>query len=172
MLCPSFLERLLQKQKISGIREGECKKMEKIESVETRKNTETLELVQKQMEAILSAIEKEKNSIRYVVINNEKQELINIENYLKREGCAHNTVLKYKRDIKALFRYMKNRKEKVLTEEIIMDYRENLIREYEPASVNSILSAIEKFLIFHGIKNYRIPKIKIQKRMFLDEKKN
>ena len=140
--------------------------MEKIESVktiETRKETKTLELVQKQMEAILSAIEKEKNSVRYVVINNEKQELINFENYLRKEGCAHNIVLKYKRDIKALFRYMKNRKEKVLTEEIIMDYRENLIREYEPASVNSILLAIEKFLIFHGIKNYRIPKIKIQK---------
>ena len=145
--------------------------IESVETIETRKETETLELVQKQMEAILSAIEKEKENIRYVVINNEKQELINIENYLKREGCAHNTVLKYKRDIKALFVYMKKRDEKVLTEEIIMEYREKLIREYEPASVNSMLSAIEKFLIFHGIKNYRIPKIKIQKKMFSDEKK-
>jgi len=140
-------------------------------NVETKKNTETLELVQKQMEAILSAIEKEKESIRYVVINDEKQELSNFENYLKREGCAHNTVLKYKRDIKALFAYMRGRNEKVLTEEIIMDYREHLVREYEPASVNSMLSSIEKFLIFHGIQNYRIPKIKIQKRMFSDEKK-
>jgi len=145
--------------------------IESVETMETRKETEIIDLVQKQMEAILSAIEKDKNSIRYVVINNEKQELINFENYLKREGCANNTVLKYKRDIKALFKYMNKRKEKVLTEEIIMDYREVLIREYEPVSVNSMLSAIEKFLIFHGIQNCRIPKIKIQKRMFSDEKK-
>ena len=145
-------------------------KIESVETIETRKETKTLELVQKQMEAILSVIEKEKDSIRYVVINNEKQELINFENYLRREGSAHNTVLKYKRDIKALFKYMNKRKEKVLTEEIIMGYREVLIGECEPASVNTMLSAIEKFLIFHGIKNYRIPKIKIQKRMFSDEK--
>ena len=141
------------------------------EVVEKRTDREALEILQKQMETILSAIENRKESARYVVVNNEEQELINFENYLRREGCAQNTVLKYKRDIKALFKYMSEEKEKVLTEEIIMEYRENLTKNYEPTSVNSMLAAVEKFLIFHGIQNYRIPKIKIQKKMFCDEKK-
>ena len=136
-----------------------------------RKKRQAVKMEQKRLKSMSYTFEREKDIVRYVIVKQEQKELEAFWEYLEKVGCAYNTMLKYQRDVKSLLTYMRKRREMILTEKVIIGYRDNLIGSYAPTSINSMLAAVEKFLAFHGIQNYRIPKIKIQKRIFCDEKK-
>ena len=52
-----------------------------------------------------------------------------------------------------------------------MEWKEDLIEAYAPASVNTMLAAVNRFLAFCGLGELRLRPLKIQKALFLPENK-
>lgn len=58
-----------------------------------------------------------------------------------------------------------------LTHEIVLAYKKHLEAQYAPASVNSKIAAINSFLGFCGLVQYKLKSLKLQRRMFAPEEK-
>ena len=54
---------------------------------------------------------------------------------------------------------------------LLLEWKEALIEAYAPASVNTMLAAVNRFLAFCGLGDLRLRKLKIQKSLFLSEDK-
>ena len=78
------------------------------------------------------------------------------------------TIEKYLRDIRAFCEYLGERE---LTKQEVMEYKRQISETYAPASVNSMLVSVNSFLNFIGHSECRVRLIKIQRQMFVNEKK-
>lgn len=78
------------------------------------------------------------------------------------------TIEKYLRDIRAFCEYLGERE---LTKQEVMEYKRQISETYAPASVNSMLVSVNSFLNFIGHSECRVKLIKIQRQMFVNEKK-
>ena len=58
-----------------------------------------------------------------------------------------------------------------MTKGLLLEWKEALIGQYAPASVNNKLAAVNGFLAFCGLNELRLRKLKIQKALFLSEDK-
>ena len=88
--------------------------------------------------------------------------------HLKREERSANTIEKYRRDLGAFFSWLAGR---ALTKEATLAWKEHLAACHAPASVNSMLAALNSFLAFCGTPEYRVKPLKIQRAIFAKPEK-
>lgn len=88
--------------------------------------------------------------------------------YLREQERSPATVEKYVHDLTALSGFLAGRP---LSKGLLLEWKENLIGQYAPASVNNKLAAINGFLSFCGWNDLRLRPLKIQKALFLSEDK-
>lgn len=79
------------------------------------------------------------------------------------------TIEKYLRDVRHFMEYLGNSK---LTKEKVIQYKAELLKGgYAPSSINSMLSAINNFLEYLQRPELKVKRIKTQKELFCNEKK-
>ena len=84
--------------------------------------------------------------------------------YLRKEEREPSTVKKYLRNICAFTAWLENRP---VTKEMAASWKEHLRRSgYQPDTINSMLSALNKFFAFANWPECRVKYLKIQRRMF------
>ena len=88
--------------------------------------------------------------------------------FLQEQERAAATVEKYVYELTALARFLAGRP---ITKGLLLEWKEDLIGQYAPASVNNKLAAVNGFLSFCGWNELRLRKLKIQKALFLSENK-
>lgn len=97
-----------------------------------------------------------------------EQHLKRFQEYLIREEKSTATVEKYLRDVRSFLNFMKDceiRKENTIA------YKEHLMKQYAPASVNSMLVALNSFLRFLDLPKCCVKLMKIQRQIFALEEK-
>lgn len=91
------------------------------------------------------------------------QMLINYEKRLRKEEMAENTIKSYVGTAKRfLTDYVSIDKSSVL------EYKEHLISNYKPATVNNRILALNNFLQFLKKDNLKVKTIKVQQKLYLD----
>ena len=88
--------------------------------------------------------------------------------YLKEQERSSATIQKYTHDLYSLLKFLQGR---TLSKSILIDWKQELIGEYAPASVNTKLAAINGYLQFKGWHELMLKPLKIQKPLFLEEEK-
>lgn len=87
--------------------------------------------------------------------------IFEFKEYLYQKGSSDNTIAKYLRDV----RYFLSKVEEV-TYENLRDYREDLLESYAPSSANSMIAALNQYLIFTDQEMYKLKPVRIQKEVF------
>ena len=87
--------------------------------------------------------------------------------YLRDQERSAATIEKYVHDVRALADFLNGRD----ISKGLLEWKEALIEAYAPASVNTMLAAVNRFLAFCGLGDLRLRKLKIQKSLFLSEDK-
>ena len=95
-----------------------------------------------------------------------KELIKNFRRYLIEEEKAAATVEKYIRDINVFADWLG---EKELDKETVLIYKEKLIKNYAPASINSVLSSLNSFFTFNEWYNLRVKNLKIQRQIFANK---
>ena len=88
--------------------------------------------------------------------------------HLREQERAPQTIQKYVHDLTALSGFLAGRP---VSKGLLLEWKESLIEQYAPASVNNKLAAVNGFLAFCGLNQLRLRKLKIQKALFLPEDK-
>ena len=87
-------------------------------------------------------------------------------NHLIDEEKSNATIEKYIRDINKFSSWTAERE---IDKRMVLEYKEKLMVEYKPRSVNSILSLLNSLFNFLGWQDCKIKTIKIQHRIFTDK---
>ena len=87
---------------------------------------------------------------------------------LKAEERSENTIAKYARDLRKLIKFLDGRE---LSKELMLEFKETLIAKHKPASVNSILAAIGTFLKYNGLEQFKVKRMKCQRKIFCPKEK-
>lgn len=87
--------------------------------------------------------------------------------YLLEEERSKATVEKYERDVKHFMNFIGM--DNAITREGVLEYKEAILLEYCVTSVNSMLAALNQFLLFIGAFDFRVKRIKVQKPVFREE---
>lgn len=90
------------------------------------------------------------------------------EEYLSEEEKARATIEKYIHDVVAFMNWLGGRS---VEKSAVMEYKQELIENYSPASVNSKISSLNNFFVFNEWFKCRIKAIKIQKQIFAKQEK-
>lgn len=90
------------------------------------------------------------------------------ENYLRYEEKAEATISKYLHDVSEMMAYMGDSE---INKDLLIQYREDISAKCRAQTVNGKLSAVNAFLKFMDLEEYRIKFLKVQKRSYLDEKR-
>lgn len=96
---------------------------------------------------------------------------IQIENYLeflRNEEHSPDTIKQYRRDILCFFAFLDSSE---LTKEATLSYKEKLGQEYQSASVNAKLSALNSFFSFIGRNDLKLKFLRIQKCAYCSAEK-
>lgn len=96
------------------------------------------------------------------------QQISRFEQYLLTEEKSSVTVEKYLRDVRCFYSFLDNR---AISKEETIAYKEHLTQQYAPASVNSMLVALNCFLRFIGKTDCCVKQLKIQRQIFCGEEK-
>ncbi len=88
--------------------------------------------------------------------------------HLQEQERSRATVSKYAHDLGALLAYLDGAP---LTKAVLVDWKAHLVATLAPASVNSMLVAVNGFLTYCGWPELRVRLLKIQKSAFLAEEK-
>ena len=84
--------------------------------------------------------------------------------YLKNEERESSTISKYLNNVQAFANWLQERE---VTKENLTAYKEHLImKKYNPKTINGILSAISKFLVFVGWGDIKVKYLRIQRQLF------
>lgn len=92
--------------------------------------------------------------------------LARYERYLNQEEKSRATIEKYLRDIRRFHVYLAGRE---VSKEQTLAYKTYLTEQYAPASVNSMLVALNCFLRFAGREDCCVRLLKIQRQIFCNE---
>lgn len=98
---------------------------------------------------------------------NEKN-VKNYLNYQKEQEKSLATLQKYKHDLMVLMKFLN---EEELTKNNLIRWKEYLITQYAPASVNAMLAALNGYLRYMGWLELIIKPLKIQRTLFREEEK-
>lgn len=88
--------------------------------------------------------------------------------YLQSEERSENTVTKYIRDLRAFFSFMGGGE---LTKTMVLDWKDKLIQEYAPTSVNSMLAAVNGFFDWLDRPECKVKPLKFQREIFAKPEK-
>lgn len=95
-----------------------------------------------------------------------EKEIKGYETHLEREEKSRGTVEKYIRDIRAFAAWLEGRE---LCKELAAEWKSILQQKgLAPATVNSMLSALNGFFIFYGREDCRVKFLRIQRTLFRD----
>lgn len=94
-------------------------------------------------------------------------EIAEFRQYLVERENAPATISKYETDIRTFFSYLGDDRE--ISKERVLTYKAWLIENYSMTSVNSMLVAVNQFLVFLGIGQWKVKRLKIQKRVMASE---
>lgn len=83
--------------------------------------------------------------------------------YLTEEEKAKATIEKYVRDIISFMKWLSGR---TVEKSVVLEYKQELVEEYSPASVNSILSSLNNFFVFNEWFSCKVKTLKIQRQIF------
>lgn len=89
-------------------------------------------------------------------------------NFLENEEKAQATIEKYIRDIKNFQAWLDG---KEVTKQLVLKYKNYIIEQYAPSSVNSMLSSINAFFIYMEWYECKVKTFKIQKQIFANKDK-
>ena len=90
--------------------------------------------------------------------------------YLKCIERSNNTIEKYHRDVLSFARWLNNRSVEC---ENVVEWKHHLLRKgYTPATINSMLIAINRFFVFMGWDECRVKVLKLQKKLFREESRD
>ena len=103
---------------------------------------------------------------KYLTIT--KEQIKNYIIFLREQERSESTVQKYAHDLNTLAEFLDGRP---VAKGLLLEWKENLVGTYAPASVNTILAAVNRFLTFCGWSELRLRPLKIQKALFLNEEK-
>lgn len=92
----------------------------------------------------------------------------NYLNYLKEEERSESTISQYRRDLLCFLSFLGTES---LTKENAVDYKQKLEQDYQPASVNAKLSALNSFFTFLGRNDLRLKLLKIQQKAYCSAEK-
>lgn len=87
-------------------------------------------------------------------------------NYLREQERAAATIQKYAHDLSALLGWLDGQ---ALTKAALIVWKEELAEAHAPATVNSMIAAVNGFLAFMGWRELAVKPLKIQKAIFCDE---
>lgn len=90
------------------------------------------------------------------------------EKHLITEEKSAATIEKYRRDIHCFYAFLSDRP---ISKEETIAYKEHLEKNYAPASINSMLVALNSFLQFIGLSDCCVKLLKIQRQIFCREDK-
>lgn len=88
--------------------------------------------------------------------------------HLLEEERAQTTVQKYIRDVRVFQNFVQNAP---ITKAALIEWKRQLTESHAPASVNSMLAAVNGLLTFLDRRDLTVKPLRIQKTLFLDEKK-
>lgn len=91
------------------------------------------------------------------------------ETHLRQEEKSPNTIKKYMRDVRLLYDYLPA--DKIITRKSMLDFKQCISTLYAPSSANTILVAVNLFLVYLNLPNYRVKLFKIQRAVFYEEEK-
>lgn len=97
-----------------------------------------------------------------------KEHIKQFRRHLIEEEKAASTLEKYLRDITTFAAWLGENR---LDKEAVLNYKQYLTNTYAPASVNSVLSSLNSFFVFHEWYNLRVKNVKIQKQIFASKDK-
>lgn len=100
----------------------------------------------------------------------QASQLLQFEAYLRAEERSVNTIGKYLRDVKTFFAYLRNTQH-VIEKSAVLLWKEMLLQQYAPSSVNSMLAAVNHFLQWCGIPECKVKPVKIQRALFAKPEK-
>lgn len=103
--------------------------------------------------------------------HNLTNQLTMFESYLQNEEKSHATIEKYVRDVRRFLSFLSDFPEQGLNKVQTVAYKKYLSQKYAPASVNSMLIALNLFLRFIGKCDLCVKLIKIQRQIFCHEEK-
>lgn len=90
--------------------------------------------------------------------------------YLKRIERSNNTIEKYHRDVLSFARWLNNRS---VDCENVVEWKQYLLQKgYAPATINSMLIAVNRFFDIMGWADCKVNTLKLQKRLFREEKRD
>lgn len=94
---------------------------------------------------------------------------VEYEAALRAEERAPATIEKYSRDIRSFYVWLDGRP---VTKELAIQWREHLLEQgYTPATVNAMVSAVNRFLQFLDFGSCRIKYLRVQRKVFRDQKR-
>lgn len=99
------------------------------------------------------------------------KQVTKFEQYLREEEKSQATTEKYIRDVHYFLQFLSEMKITGITKENMLAYKEHLSEQYAPASVNSMLTAVNQFLRFIGKEKLKVKLLKIQRQIFCAEDK-
>ncbi len=85
------------------------------------------------------------------------------EQYLREEEKSANTIVKYLRDLRAFFAFMG---EQSWSKAVLLAWKEELMKTHAPASINSMLAAVNGYLDWKEWTQYKVKPLKIQRAIF------
>lgn len=83
--------------------------------------------------------------------------------YLVDEEKSSSTLEKYVRDITVFMEWCNNAE---INKSLVLQYKQELIEKYAPASVNSIISSLNSFFGFMEWFDLKVKALKIQRQIF------
>ena len=90
------------------------------------------------------------------------------KNYLINEEKSQATIEKYIRDIMAFMVWLEGRE---LEKATVIEYKQKIVNEYAPKSVNSMLSSLNSFFVYFDRHDCIVKTLKIQKLIFANKEK-
>ena len=97
-----------------------------------------------------------------------KRTIEDYKNYLVEEEKCSVTIEKYIRDITVFYEWLSGRE---LTKELALEYKVQLMENYAPTSINSILASLNSFFDHNGWHEIKLKNLKIQRRIFCQSEK-
>ena len=92
--------------------------------------------------------------------------IVQYETYLREQERAKNTVQKYVRDLHAFMAFLDGQP---ATKGAVIAWKEHLADTYAPATVNSMLAAVNGFFHFMDWPKLSVKPLKVQRPLFCDE---
>jgi len=99
--------------------------------------------------------------------------ILRFRTHLKDEEKSKATIEKYERDVRKFLDFLENDCQATdkISKDIVLGYKEMLMSKYETSSVNSMLAAVNQYLLFIGKEQCKVKQIRIQRKSFLEEDK-